>query len=505
MNTLRALTVACALTAAAPAWAQPTPPLRPTKRITKGVPGTTPPPPPAAGTMVVSADALRAILTARAQAVAEKEQQLLVKRDSRSKKSLVRWDAANNALVGLYQSTRDTVQDVSVSADDRYVAVIETKDGVLNADGDYAQPPQNQLVILNGQGQRVLLIEEDVQVYKFSPDGRKLAYVVGTYYEGGVGFTPEGAWVVDLDAPNKPRVQVPDLEHPFDVDWLSGALEPVLYVRTLPGAQAKRPDRLMRYLPDQRRTEAADDPDAFHFSPDGAFYLRQGGRQLEAGLCTARRESECTEVVERTTKRVISVGLSGRVRGWAYGREALLLAEQGKEETAKTQVMDVRAQRVLETFEGVVPRDREASWVASTRQVLVMPARRRAAPDDGMESFILRRVPSRTLLETMAPSAPPTTHSRRAPADASQLLRALYLTRTTSEPNVDRPGSDYFSAWLDAANPSLCETMCLHDARCLAYTYVKPGVQGPKARCYLKTHVPGSQRNACCVSGVKER
>ena len=31
-----------------------------------------------------------------------------------------------------------------------------------------------------------------------------------------------------------------------------------------------------------------------------------------------------------------------------------------------------------------------------------------------------------------------------------------------------------------------CETACEDDTKCAAWTYVKPGVQGPHARCYLK-------------------
>ena len=38
---------------------------------------------------------------------------------------------------------------------------------------------------------------------------------------------------------------------------------------------------------------------------------------------------------------------------------------------------------------------------------------------------------------------------------------------------------------------------------CVAFTYVNPGVQGPRARCWLKGAVPAPVPDACCVSGVK--
>jgi hypothetical protein len=33
---------------------------------------------------------------------------------------------------------------------------------------------------------------------------------------------------------------------------------------------------------------------------------------------------------------------------------------------------------------------------------------------------------------------------------------------------------------------------------------VKPGVQGKKARCYLKDRTPAKYKSNCCVSGVEE-
>lgn len=71
------------------------------------------------------------------------------------------------------------------------------------------------------------------------------------------------------------------------------------------------------------------------------------------------------------------------------------------------------------------------------------------------------------------------------------------------ESDTDRAGMDYNGSNLSAADPNLCKQLCGNDSRCKAYTYVKPGVQGPTARCYLKSPVPNPARNTCCVSGVK--
>jgi hypothetical protein len=71
------------------------------------------------------------------------------------------------------------------------------------------------------------------------------------------------------------------------------------------------------------------------------------------------------------------------------------------------------------------------------------------------------------------------------------------------EPNTNRFGNDYRDITMDIPDPALCRTECEKDPKCRAFTYVKPGVQGPKARCWLKDRVPVPTANSCCVSGVK--
>jgi len=71
------------------------------------------------------------------------------------------------------------------------------------------------------------------------------------------------------------------------------------------------------------------------------------------------------------------------------------------------------------------------------------------------------------------------------------------------ENNIDRPGMDYSNFDLSSPNPTLCEQACNSDPNCQAFTYVKPGVQGPNARCWLKNPVPAATPSDCCVSGVK--
>jgi len=72
-----------------------------------------------------------------------------------------------------------------------------------------------------------------------------------------------------------------------------------------------------------------------------------------------------------------------------------------------------------------------------------------------------------------------------------------------NEHDTDRPGLDYKSIDLSSTNPGDCYYFCLTEGPvCKAWTYVRPGVQGPKARCWVKKGVPRPVANNCCESGV---
>jgi hypothetical protein len=80
-----------------------------------------------------------------------------------------------------------------------------------------------------------------------------------------------------------------------------------------------------------------------------------------------------------------------------------------------------------------------------------------------------------------------------------------YVSSASSvlELNIDRPGSDYRSFDLVTPSPEQCRDTCMVEPQCVAFTYVNPGVQGPSARCWLKSAVPNATPNNCCISGVK--
>ncbi len=72
------------------------------------------------------------------------------------------------------------------------------------------------------------------------------------------------------------------------------------------------------------------------------------------------------------------------------------------------------------------------------------------------------------------------------------------------EGDTDRPGNNYRNFDLEQPDMDFCLQACQNDPRCKAFTYVKPGLQGPKARCWLKDAVPGAKPLPGCISGVKK-
>lgn len=73
--------------------------------------------------------------------------------------------------------------------------------------------------------------------------------------------------------------------------------------------------------------------------------------------------------------------------------------------------------------------------------------------------------------------------------------------RPLMEADSQRFGATYARA--PAQTPAACLALCLKDsAACRAWTYVKPGHQGPGGLCELKAAAAPAARNLCCVSGL---
>jgi hypothetical protein len=74
----------------------------------------------------------------------------------------------------------------------------------------------------------------------------------------------------------------------------------------------------------------------------------------------------------------------------------------------------------------------------------------------------------------------------------------------TIEYGKDRTGSDIANFNLPAnGSPEMCQGACVANAQCVAWTFVRTGVQGPTPRCWLKNPAPAPTDGFCCVSGHK--
>ena len=67
--------------------------------------------------------------------------------------------------------------------------------------------------------------------------------------------------------------------------------------------------------------------------------------------------------------------------------------------------------------------------------------------------------------------------------------------------NTDRPGNDIRNIPFNG-DAQACLKRCNRERDCRAWTFVKAGVQGPSAVCFLKAPIPRAVANPCCTSGV---
>ena len=134
----------------------------------------------------------------------------------------------------------------------------------------------------------------------------------------------------------------------------------------------------------------------------------------------------------------------------------------------------------------------------------------RAGGADPHDSPVVGKAKCSTLRPQVTPTLPPTSAPTGVPDNILVTgvvvqpvkIGGQDISRTDPEQDTDRPGLDYKFFALDSPEPSLCSDACLKDPACKAWTYVKPGVQGEKAMCWLKNGIPGAKSDKCCVSGT---
>ena len=69
--------------------------------------------------------------------------------------------------------------------------------------------------------------------------------------------------------------------------------------------------------------------------------------------------------------------------------------------------------------------------------------------------------------------------------------------------NTNLFGSDITGFDVASGRPEDCAALCARNGSCRAWTLVSAGIQGPVAKCWIKSAVPPGTINACCTSGLR--
>ena len=103
---------------------------------------------------------------------------------------------------------------------------------------------------------------------------------------------------------------------------------------------------------------------------------------------------------------------------------------------------------------------------------------------------------------TLAPDGGAVPASAVAPAHPvpTSVSPAPVGTPGKIEQGINRFGNDFSHVALPT--PEQCQTACQANSKCMAFSWVKPGIQGQAAQCWLKDPIPQATNDSCCVSGV---
>jgi dipeptidyl aminopeptidase/acylaminoacyl peptidase len=133
---------------------------------------------------------------------------------------IYRINLSNNTKEIYYELPGAKLDRLLLSPDSKYIAVLKGHSGWLGQ--------LSELLIINTKDKKdVLSFKDEIGLYKWSPDGKKIVYITGGAVESR-GFLSTGVWVYDLD--KKEKVKIADKAN--DVEWLpSGDIYIIAYER----------------------------------------------------------------------------------------------------------------------------------------------------------------------------------------------------------------------------------------------------------------------------------
>jgi hypothetical protein len=209
-----------------------------------------------------------------------------ISKDQSDSKRLYRRNVKTDKLECIYETDKDFLKEIRISPSDNSIAlVVKEKGESEQVEGGWYELsvlPRNSMVIIDTGGNEIDVLEEDVRELSWSPDGEKIAYITGTYREGGVGFKTTGVWIYDLKHKTRTRIRK-DFPHRQIEGIEGGGIEIAwaghdnnIYIRDFDYL-----DGIYRYNTESGKSEKSDCK-GIDFSPDGKYYIGEGKMYLTA-------------------------------------------------------------------------------------------------------------------------------------------------------------------------------------------------------------------------------
>lgn len=204
----------------------------------------------------------------------------------------------------------------SVAPSDTLIAILITERGVVPpGTGSYSVLPRNWLLLIDRNGKEITRLDDNVRKFSWSPDGERIAYITGTYYEGGVGFMTTGVWIFDLRDESKIRIEK-DFPHEaidgfigggFEINWAQHDTN--IYIEDFDYL-----DGIYRYNIIAGKSEKVGHQ-GITFSPDGQFYLASL-TECSSGIRVFRTATH-EEITDQIDAR-FGGGVSDQSMNWVF-------------------------------------------------------------------------------------------------------------------------------------------------------------------------------------------
>lgn len=296
------------------------------------------------------------------------------------------FDSIANSWRPVYRSEMSSTTGLSLSADGRYIALIETTEGRV-VDGEYAVLPKNRLIILDPSGNLIHMIDRDVRRYVFCCGSSSVAFIEGPYREGGAGYRSTGTFLRNFITGEETEIRLPQLAEDrylgiYDLNF--AAFDGALYLKTrCPVAGST----IFRFVPGSEAPEPSQ-YNGFHFSPSGRFYVAfgwPGGANFGPRIFDRQSGVQVGLPDETLGNLRATNALEGGPAIWAFGSGDLLMLERSRlvrfdngEPTVGRQI--VRARRVTDGYTVYSLPDRRVVMRIDGRMERNVAARRGVLP-----------------------------------------------------------------------------------------------------------------------------